>query len=431
MLDVNETTSAPASLADDRFAAARESVGALHGLAGAIGEQMAIRLHTRIPELQRRDEQAIFDETQASCTSNVEQLLALLARGETASVLVTPEPAIRYAQGLVRRRIPLDVLLRAYRIGHAYLWSLTARQFRADIEQEAELLSSLEASAAFMFDYVDRVSAELVAAYHVERDRWVRSAAALRAETAQHIIDGGPHNETAASARLGYELRRHHVAAVFALDHPVAVPDADLSLEREALTVGATLGCADTLVIPAGTATLWAWYGTPEPPGRAFMKQLESSQVARGVRFAIGRPAYGADGFRVSHIEAQHAARFWDGASLPGTVVSYRAVELVSLLAADLDRARRFVRSELGELAVATDSASDTRVTLMTFLSCGGSHVHAAELLHMHPNTVYKKVKRAEILLGYPITERRVELTNALMLAQSLGKEVLPDPNPL
>jgi DNA-binding PucR family transcriptional regulator len=43
----------------------------------------------------------------------------------------------------------------------------------------------------------------------------------------------------------------------------------------------------------------------------------------------------------------------------------------------------------------------------------------------MHPNTVYKKVRRIEQLLEVSVAERRVELTNALMLAQSLGDQVL------
>ena len=43
----------------------------------------------------------------------------------------------------------------------------------------------------------------------------------------------------------------------------------------------------------------------------------------------------------------------------------------------------------------------------------------------MHQNTVYNRVRRAEELLGYPVAERRVELQNALMLADVLGTEVL------
>lgn len=414
----------PARLDGDRHLHAREIVGSLHGAAPEIGGTMASLLHATIPELHAPDERAIFEETEASCTSNMDQLLGLLAGGEPAEALVVPEAAVRYAQGLVRRRIPLDVLLRAYRVGHAYLWDLTARRFRDEIRRESELLDSLEASAAFMFRYVDLVSADLVAAYHVERDRWVRSAAAVRAETARAIIDGGERQEVAASARLGYELRRHHVAAVLAVD-PSAGADAVLSLEREAFAAAGVLGARDVLVIPAGAAVLWAWFGSLQPPAPGQLAALERHLPTDGIRLAVGRPAAGLEGFRVTHQEAQQAARFWDVSPVSSSTVSYRAVEVVSLLAADLDRARRFVQCELGPLSEPTPAAAETRHTLMAFLTCGGSHTHAAEILHMHPNTVYKKVRRAEELLPAPIAERRVELTNALILAESLGPAIL------
>jgi hypothetical protein len=44
----------------------------------------------------------------------------------------------------------------------------------------------------------------------------------------------------------------------------------------------------------------------------------------------------------------------------------------------------------------------------------------------MHQNTVYNHVRRAEELLGGSVTERRVELQAALILAETLGPEVLP-----
>src|SRR5437867_11091431 len=120
----------PGSLTGDRHRVARQVVRSLYDVADEIGSTMATHLHALIPELHAADEQAIYEETKASCTSNMEQLLGLLSRGEAASSMTVPQPAIEYAQGLVRRRIPLDVLLRAYRVGHAYLWEITARRFR-------------------------------------------------------------------------------------------------------------------------------------------------------------------------------------------------------------------------------------------------------------------------------------------------------------
>jgi hypothetical protein len=63
-----------------------------------------------------------------------------------------------------------------------------------------------------MFAYIDKVSDALVEEFGTERERLVRSTAQLRLETVRAILGGDPVDEEAASRRLGYDLRRHHVA---------------------------------------------------------------------------------------------------------------------------------------------------------------------------------------------------------------------------
>jgi hypothetical protein len=232
-------------------------------------------------------------------------------------------------------------------------------------------------------------------------------------------------NERTASIRLGYELRRTHVGLMLAAESENHLSRGGGELEREAIEVAAILGCGDPLLVPAGAAVLWAWCGTFDPPSPAAVGRVERHRPCPGLRMSVGRPAFGVEGFRVTHLEAGHASRFWD-ASGAGTTTSYGSIELVSLLASDLDRARRFVASELGPLADRTDSTARLRSTLLGFLASGCSHVRAAPELHMHQNTVYNHVRRAEELLGGSVTERRVELQAALILAETLGPEVLP-----
>jgi hypothetical protein len=388
---------------------------------------MATHVHQRIPELAAfADEHALLGATEASCTANVSQIIALLGNGSSPAELTMPEPALDYARGLVQRRTPLAVLLRAYRVGHAYLWNIVSARLTAEIPNDLARVASVEASSNFLFEYIDLISGELVEAYHVERDRWVRSAAAVRAETARQIVEGQLADERTASSRLSYELRRNHVGLILAAEPRTTPTEHNGSLEREAVEVAAILGCADPLLIPAGVGMLWAWCGTFQNPTPQALAHVESHRPAGGVRLAVGRPAYGIEGFRFTHLEAGHASRFWDvGGVGAGGTTSYRSVEVVSLLASDLERARRFVRLELGQLAEQSESAARTRSTLLGFLAHGCSHVRAAQELHMHQNTVYNRVRRAEEMLGSPIADRRVELQTALMLAETLGAEVL------
>lgn len=392
-----------------------------------LGGEMAVHLHRRIGELQAfADNSLLLDSTEASCTSNVEQILNLLGGGVDPHELVVPEPALEYAQNLVHRRIPLSVLLRAYHLGHAFFWSnVLSPGLTASVADEDARSTAIEACSNFMFEYIDHITEELVAAYHVERDRWVRTAAAVRAETARRIVDGDLRDERGACDRLGYELRRTHVGMILACEQRTDGSGHARSLEREAIETASILGCADPLLVPVGDV-LWAWCGTFKAPAANALTRLEAHRPSEGVRIAFGRPAHGIEGFRITHLEAGHAARFWSlGNAHGGGTTSYRAIEVISLLASDLDRARRFVLTELGPLAEGSEAAGRMRSTLLGFLAHGCSHVRAAQVMHMHQNTVYNRVRRAEELLGRPVAERRVELQTALMLAETLGTEVL------
>ncbi len=52
-------------------------------------------------------------------------------------------------------------------------------------------MAAQERSSAFMFDYIDLISGVLVAEYCTERERMMRSAEQLRAETVRTILAGG------------------------------------------------------------------------------------------------------------------------------------------------------------------------------------------------------------------------------------------------
>jgi DNA-binding PucR family transcriptional regulator len=108
-------------------------------------------------------------------------------------------------------------------------------------------------------------------------------------------------------------------------------------------------------------------------------------------------------------------------------VARYADVELVSLLASDLPRARAFVAAQLGPLASAAEPVARLRETVLAFLSSGGSATRVAKELYVHQNTVAYRVKRAEEILGRKVNERPTELICALTLGAVLGPAVLTE----
>ena len=404
-----------------------ESTAAVRKLAGellpdtpALARGMAEHLYAAIPELKDFEDDDLRAELLGSTEANVGQVLRLLASGATSDDVVIPHQALEFLRGNVRRGIPLAALLRSYRLGHAWLWEHWSRTLQDRVEDSGELAAGQDQSSAFMFAYVDRVSDAMVEEFGTERERLVRSASRLRAETVRAILGGEPVDEEVASRRLTYELRRYHLALRLS-----STASEVRGLERAVREAAATLGDSEPLVVPSGAARFDVWYGSFDPVATEVLERYEPPP---GVVVACGRSAERLAGFRASHAQALQAARVASlmDARAPG-VTSYARVELVSLLADDLPRARAFVASELGPLAAHDEPVARLRDTALAFMRAGGRPTRVAKELYVHHNTVAYRVKRVEELLGRRLSERPVELLCALTLAGTLGSAVLAD----
>jgi hypothetical protein len=401
--------------------AVRELAAELLPRSTEIARSMNDHLFAMMPELRERDDGELRAETLASCEVNIAQVLRLQKLGAGPDALVLPVEAAEWARSLVRRGISLATLLRAYRLGHAWLWDLWSQQLHERVTDGEAFVGAEQQSSAFMFAYIDLISDVLVAEYGTERERVMRSAEQLRAETVRAILAGEPLDGEAAGRRLGYELRRHHVAL------RVSGRGSELrGLERAAREAAAAVGAGDPLVVATGAATVDVWSGALRPPGP--LAGLDAYVPPDGILVAVGTPGHGIDGFRRSHAEALQAARVTALARGEGAAVTrYERVELVSLLASDFPRARAFVATRLGSLATPDEATERLRETVLAFLVAGGSATRVAKQLFVHQNTVAYRVKRAEELLGRRVTQDPIELTCALMLAGILGASVLAE----
>ena len=129
----------------------------------------------------------------------------------------------------------------------------------------------------------------------------LRSAEQLRVETVRTILRGDPIDTEAASRRLGYELRRHHVA----MRVSSGASEVD-GLERAVGEAAAALTGGDPLVIASGAARFDVWCGSFDPPAT---DALQGYEPPPRVLVAFGRPGEGVAGFRSSYEEAKQAAR--------------------------------------------------------------------------------------------------------------------------
>ena len=344
--------------------AVRETAEELLPTTPELGRGMAQHLSSAIPEISEIEDDELRAELRASSDANIGQVLRMLAHGARVADITVPHEALDFLRGNVRRGLPLAVVLRSYRLGHAWLWEKWSEALQERVDDSGELVAGQDESAAFMFAYVDRISGALVEEFGTEREQMLRSAEQLRVETVRTILRGDPIDTEAASRRLGYELRRRHVAMRVSSGASQVE-----GLERAVGEAAAALTGGDPLVIASGAARFDVWCGSSDPPAT---DALQGYQPPPRVLVAFGKPGEGVAGFRSSHEEAKQAARI--GALIDDSrpsVTSYARVELISLLASDLPRARAFVASQLGPLASTGGTAERLRETVLAFLVSG------------------------------------------------------------
>ena len=387
---------------------------------GEAALEMAQAIHDGIEELGPE----LREDTLVSCRANIGLVCRMMLDGGDPRVAQPPHEALQYAREFVPRGLAIEALMRSYRIGHQVFWQHILDGLQTRFASHDELAEAVAYCSDWTFAYVDSVSAAITEAYVTERERWVRSAAAMRSDEVRAILEGQDVDEQSASRRLRYELGRTHVGVLVWGEGPEDPDRTMVTFERIAQEVGHMVGGTDVLYVPMGSNVLAAWIGLRDEPELSLVGELRPPDAVQArARIALGEPATGIDGFRRTHHEAQQARRV---ASLlkrsPGNCVRFHDVALNALLSTDLVEARRFVDRELGELGEESDAGRRLAATLKVFLEEGSSFVRAARRLGVHENTIAYRVKRACELLGHGIDDRQLEVRVALALADVLRR---------
>jgi hypothetical protein len=220
---------------------------------------------------------------------------------------------------------------------------------------------------------------------------------------------------------VGVRLAHHHIGAV--LWRPGGATSAQLARIARQLAdalVGSTL-----LTLTASDGQLWGWLTRPRPPSVGEMGALAGLVPrAMDVRVALGAPGSGTEGFRRSHLQALDAARVAECDARAPAVVIWSSVSLVSMLAADVERASWFVEATLGPLAWSDPAAAEQRATLLQYLQSRGSVGRTAADRRVHRNTIVYRLRRIEESLPLALADHRAELHAALLLAERCGEHV-------
>ncbi|MGH2939649.1 MAG: PucR family transcriptional regulator [Solirubrobacterales bacterium] len=397
-------------------AAMRSAAVALELDVESIAEQLTDTLHCEVAELP--EDAASRHATRRAAADSTREM----ARMVSGTPLGPPDPPVRSilsARAMARSGQDARALVRVVHISHRVLLTqLQQRLIALDLPPDV-LGDAVATCQQITFDWTDAGLSRLIGEYQDEHDRLARSGNAERARAIRAILAEDVVDAPATSRALRYDLARRHTALILWTESS----QESGTLQDAANEVAAALGAPRPLVLAVAGATLWAWVATTGAPHEAISRLPGRTD---GVSIALGEPAPGITGFRTSHEDAQVAHRVAKlSKRRAGAVTRYGEVRLAAMLATDLDRVRRFVRAQLGELAVDGDENRRLRATLKVFLDERGNRHATAERLGVHVNTVRNRLRTAEELLGDRFRSQPVELHAALAVADRLGPSVL------
>ncbi|SDU70364.1 PucR family transcriptional regulator [Gordonia westfalica] len=359
---------------------------------------------------------------EASVHGNVSTIIHVLANDIPVEHLQPTTAAVEYALRLAQRDVPSNSLVRAYHMGQNSVMRSCYRMVEElDLDADDSMALTRHISDV-LFGYIDWITLYVFEAYEDERRRWLGVEGNVQSAAIHAFLDGLDADDRDFESETGYRLDRRHLALIVwsADDDPLELGVLTHTARDLAVQIG---GGGDPIVTAIDRSTVWAWIPLAARGGD---ESVTRASVPPGVRVAWGLPASGARGFRRTHEQARAA---YSVATAPGSsagqVVGFgdRGVAVVSLLARELDSTRAWVHEVLGGLAEDTPNAAMLRETLSVYFATKESHLHTAERLNLHRNTVKYRVGKA--LAEVPRDRDRLDLALALTVCEFLGPTVL------
>lgn len=388
--------------------------------------ELAQRLRARRSEIERRVFARVSDSAaglqspddpeyvaglREAIAAGIEYGLCGIEAGEASGGPPPPPQALAQAQLAARSGVGSDAVNRRYVIGSGVLNDcLIEEGQRREFDGVPDVVRE---ASRILNGVLERLIEAVNTAYTAELARSARSPEQRRAERVQRLLAGGE----GSSAEIAYELDARHLGVI------ANGPDAAQTLVWLAGEVGSALLC-----VRRGEQSLWAWLGGGRAPAaRDFQRALSScapGAVAHSradcgsatTSFAVGEPAEGLEGWRLTHQQAQAALRV--ALREPRPVTRYAEVALLAAMLCDEGLSRSFVQIYLAPLGEPANGGAVLRETLRAYFAAERNASSAASALGVGRHAVESRLRTIEERLGQSLRTRQAELEVALRLEE-------------
>jgi DNA-binding PucR family transcriptional regulator len=254
---------------------------------------------------------------------------------------------------------------------------------------------------------IEKVIYKIANEYKQEHERVECSPEQQRRELLQGLLAGEP----ADASELGYLFDAWHIGMIATGVHA-----------KEALQILKSDSNRQLLSVSSGKES-WAWLGGQQRDAITDIENLLSAERLREVSLAIGEPARGVEGWRLTHRQAQEALQV--ALLQPQKLTRYADIALLTPWIQETDRAQSLVDMYLSPLDSQKDEGGVLRQTLHAYLGAGYNVKASAARLRVDRSTVRRRVRTIEERLGCPLQTRQAELEVALRLeGLLLGRQI-------
>jgi hypothetical protein len=339
----------------------------------------------------------------AALTASVGYGLRGIAEGEGWSGPI-PAEVVAQARRAARAGVSLDTVLRRYVVGHTLLEDFFMEEAdRGDFSgQSGAARQLLRAQASLLDRLLDAITGE----YREELERARESPERRRVERVRGLLAGAALD----TADLGYNFDRWHLGMIASGAGAVqAVRDVAAEVDCRLLSVSYDDG------------TVWAWFGGQRRLPVTDLEPMLSGERPTSVVLAVGEPAQGIDGWRLTHRQAQAALLVALRRAKPRRLTRYADVALLALALRDEAQARSLIEVFLSPLDSRRDGGVVLRETLRAYFAAGRNASSAAAALGVARHTVENRLRAVEQALGRSLQTCLAELEVALRVDELGG----------
>lgn len=330
-----------------------------------------------------------------SLTAATDYGLALIESGDRVLPSLPPS-LVNQARSAARHKVGLDTVLRRYVAGHTLLIEYAIAEAEvSDLLSEISWAKLLRGQSTLF----DQLISEVSDAYMQEASASLESVEQQRAEQIRELLNGEPVD----ISDLSYEFDAWHVGAI------ASGPGAVSAIRHLANSFDLRL-----LFVNPDPETVWAWFGSPGPQNVTELEWFGRSALAPQPLVALGEPAEGPAGWRLTHRQSYVALSI----ALRGACSPVRYAD-VALLASMLNDDLLVTSLRKLYLAPLEQERDDGRVlfeTLRTYFAVDRNISSAAAALGVTRRTVSNRLRTVEARLGSPLRSVAAEMEAALRL---------------